>query len=49
MKSKKIQSDFYISDESKNGYPGFINLIGIESPGITSSLSIALDVTKWIT
>jgi L-2-hydroxyglutarate oxidase LhgO len=49
MKSKKIQSDFYISDESKNGYPGFINLIGVESPGITSSLSIALDVIKWIT
>jgi len=33
--------DFYIADENKNGLPGFINLIGIESPGLTSCLSIA--------
>ncbi|MGB8491504.1 MAG: NAD(P)/FAD-dependent oxidoreductase [Bacteroidales bacterium] len=33
--------DFYIAEESENGYPGFINLIGIESPGLTSSLAIA--------
>ena len=33
--------DFYIEEESKRGYPGFINLIGIESPGLTSSLAIA--------
>ena len=33
--------DFYIMEESKRGYPGFINLIGMESPGLTSSLSIA--------
>jgi L-2-hydroxyglutarate oxidase LhgO len=33
--------DFYISEESDKGFPGFINLIGIESPGLTASLSIA--------
>lgn len=33
--------DFIIKDEIENGLPGFINLIGIESPGLTSALSIA--------
>ncbi len=33
--------DFYIMEESKRGFPGFVNLIGIESPGLTSSLAIA--------
>lgn len=33
--------DFYIEEESKKGYSKFINLIGIESPGITASLAIA--------
>jgi L-2-hydroxyglutarate oxidase LhgO len=33
--------DFYIMEESKRGYPGFINLIGMESPGLTSSIAIA--------
>jgi len=33
--------DFIIKDESENGLPCFINLIGIESPGLTSALSIA--------
>ncbi|MEN6461712.1 MAG: NAD(P)/FAD-dependent oxidoreductase, partial [Syntrophomonas sp.] len=33
--------DFVISEESNKGLPGFINLIGIESPGLTSSLAIA--------
>ena len=32
--------DFYIQEESKLGYKNFINLIGIESPGITASLAI---------
>lgn len=31
--------DFVI--ESDRGYPGFINLIGIDSPGLTASLAIA--------
>ena len=33
--------DFYIQEESGNGLPGWVNLIGIESPGLTSSLAIA--------
>jgi L-2-hydroxyglutarate oxidase LhgO len=33
--------DFVISEESTLGYPRIVNLIGIESPGLTSSLSIA--------
>jgi L-2-hydroxyglutarate oxidase LhgO len=33
--------DFIIRDEESCGYPGFINLIGIESPGLTACLAIA--------
>ena len=33
--------DFIIKNEVDNGFPNFINLIGIESPGLTSSLAIA--------
>jgi L-2-hydroxyglutarate oxidase LhgO len=33
--------DFYIREESQRGFPDFINLIGMESPGLTSSLAIA--------
>ena len=33
--------DFIIKEESKLGFPGFINLIGIESPGLTASPAIA--------
>lgn len=33
--------DFYIREESDKGLPGFINLLGIESPGLTSALAIA--------
>jgi len=40
--------DFIIKDESDNGFPGLINLIGIESPGLTASLSIASKVKEII-
>lgn len=33
--------DFVIQEESDNGFPGFVNCIGIESPGLTAALSIA--------
>ncbi len=33
--------DFVIHNESDKGLPGFVNLIGIESPGLTASLAIA--------
>lgn len=32
--------DFYIREEHDRGFPGFVNLVGIESPGLTSSLAI---------
>jgi L-2-hydroxyglutarate oxidase LhgO len=41
-------SDFYINHEINKGFPGFINLIGIESPGLTASIAIGEDVAKWI-
>ncbi|MDI6731807.1 MAG: NAD(P)/FAD-dependent oxidoreductase [Candidatus Margulisbacteria bacterium] len=40
--------DFAIKEESDKGYPGFINLIGIESPGLTSCLAIAQQVAKML-
>lgn len=33
--------DFIINDEVDKGLPGLINLVGIESPGLTSSLAIS--------
>jgi L-2-hydroxyglutarate oxidase LhgO len=33
--------DFVIVHEKERGLPGFINLIGIESPGLTASPAIA--------
>ncbi|KAL4891633.1 Vps52-domain-containing protein [Aspergillus ambiguus] len=36
--------DFVIQEEE--GFPGFVNLLGIESPGLTSSLAIAEMVEK---
>ncbi len=40
--------DFVISEEGKNGCPGLINLIGIESPGMTSCIPIARYVSNII-
>jgi L-2-hydroxyglutarate oxidase LhgO len=33
--------DFVIQEESARGLPGFVNLVGIDSPGLTSSPAIA--------
>ena len=41
-------NDFIIREETDKGYPGFINLIGIESPGLTASLAIAKYVKKLL-
>ncbi len=40
--------DFIIREETDKGYPGAVNLLGIESPGLTSSLSIARYVRNLI-
>ena len=33
--------DFVIREESDRGLPGFLDLVGIESPGLTSAPAIA--------
>ena len=40
--------DFIIKEEKEKGYANFINLIGIESPGLTASLAIANYVNELI-
>lgn len=40
--------DFVIVNETQKGYPNFINLIGIESPGLTSCFAIAKYVSEII-
>lgn len=40
--------DFYIEEESSKGLANFINLVGIESPGLTSCLAIAEYVQQYI-
>jgi L-2-hydroxyglutarate oxidase LhgO len=40
--------DFVIVHEERRGFPGFINLIGIESPGLTASLAIARYVDRMM-
>lgn len=40
--------DFIIKEESQKGLEGFINLVGIESPGLTSCLAIGEYVTDIV-
>ena len=40
--------DFVIEHEHKRGLPGFVNLVGIESPGLTSSPAIARHVSHLV-
>ncbi|XP_039114022.1 L-2-hydroxyglutarate dehydrogenase, mitochondrial isoform X1 [Dioscorea cayenensis subsp. rotundata] len=42
---KQPQMDFVIQDERNHGIPGLVNLFGIESPGLTSSLAIGEYIT----
>ena len=48
QKPGEPQRDFYIMEESKRGFPGFINLIGMESPALTASLAIGRYVRTLI-
>jgi L-2-hydroxyglutarate oxidase LhgO len=40
--------DFVIAEESERGLPGWVNLVGIESPGMTCALEIAERVTSLL-
>ena len=41
-------ADFYIVHEKEKGFPGWINLIGIESPGLTSAIAIGEEIARWV-
>jgi L-2-hydroxyglutarate oxidase LhgO len=41
-------ADFVIQSEETHGVPGLVNLFGIESPGLTSSLAIAAYVRRLV-
>ncbi len=40
--------DFVISEESRLGLPGWVNLVGIESPGLTACMAIAKHVSNLV-
>jgi L-2-hydroxyglutarate oxidase LhgO len=41
---QEAAADFMIQGPAEHGVPGLVNLLGIESPGLTSSLAIAQEV-----
>jgi L-2-hydroxyglutarate oxidase LhgO len=43
------QADFLIDAPAQHGLPGLVQLFGIESPGLTSSLSLAEEVAGYLT
>ena len=43
---KEPAADFVIQGPAEHGVPGLVNLYGIESPGITASLPIAVEVRR---
>lgn len=43
-----IQTDFRIDGPADHGLPGLVTLLGIESPGLTSSLALARHATKLL-
>jgi L-2-hydroxyglutarate oxidase LhgO len=45
---KSEEQDFVIKGTTEHGVPGLVNLFGIESPGLTSSLAIADHVAALI-
>jgi L-2-hydroxyglutarate oxidase LhgO len=41
-------ADFMIATETVHGFPRLVNLFGIESPGLTSSLSLAEEIVGYL-
>lgn len=41
-------ADFAIEEETRRGLPGWVNLVGIESPGLTCCLEIATEVAAYL-
>lgn len=41
-------ADFMIEGPAQHGLPGLVHMFGIESPGLTSSLSLAEEVTGYL-
>jgi len=44
----EVAADFLIQGPAEHGVPGLVNLLGIESPGLTSSLAIAAQVSSLL-
>ena len=40
--------DFVVAEESPRGLPGLVNMIGIDSPGLTSCLALAEEVERLL-
>ena len=47
-KPGELTKDFVICHERDRGMPGLVNLIGIQSPGLTSCLAIAKEVSRQL-
>jgi L-2-hydroxyglutarate oxidase LhgO len=44
-----VNSDFYIKGKHQHGIKGLVHMLGMESPGLTSSLAIADHAIKILT
>ena len=44
----EASADFVLAEESEAGLPGFVDLIGIESPGLTAALAIGERVARLL-
>jgi L-2-hydroxyglutarate oxidase LhgO len=45
---KDGQADFLIDAPAQHGVPGLVQMFGIESPGLTSSLSLGEEVAGYL-
>ena len=45
---KEPQADFLIDAPAQHGLPGLVQMFGIESPGLTSSLSLGEEVAGYL-